>query len=395
VKQIETKALHAGSPRPRIGGAVVTPVFQSSTFEYHGEDYHDVGYMRLSNTPNHEVLARRIAALEEAESALVAASGMAAISGVLVSLLSAGDHVLVQDCLYGGTSGLLNNDLRRLGITYDVLDPQAPGTWPAQVRENTRAVYVETLTNPLIQLADLESVVAFAREHGLVSVIDNTFASPVAFRPAAHGFDLVVESCTKYLNGHNDLIAGCVAGSAERVRKVKLALDHLGGCLDSHACFLLERGLKTLALRVRHQSASAARIAAELSAHPAIAVVHHPSLPSYPQHRRAARLLDTWGGMMSFELKGGLEAAEAFLARVRLPAVAASLGGAESLIVRPAAAVHSGLSPEERGRSGVTDGLIRFSVGLEGTEDLLADVLGALRDTSRGADLAAPEAGSE
>ena len=379
MKRIETKALHAGAPRPRVEGAVVTPVFQSSTFEYHGEDYHDVGYLRLSTSPNHAVLARRIAALEETESALVTGSGMAAIAGTLISLLSSGDHVLVQDCLYGGTSGLLANDLRRLGVSHSVMDAQAPDTWAAQLREETRVIYVETLTNPLVQMADLEAVVTFARQHGLVSVIDNTFASPVGFRPAAHGFDLVVESCTKYLNGHNDLVAGCVAGSAERVRKVKLVTDHLGGSLDAHACYLLERGLKTLALRFRHQSESAARIAAELSRHAAVAVVHHPSLPSHSQHERAARLLDAWGGMMSFELKGGLDAAEAFLSRVRLPAVAASLGGAESLIVRPAAAVHSGLSAEERERSGVTDGLIRFSIGLEATEDLLDDLTEALK----------------
>ncbi|HMB69578.1 MAG TPA: aminotransferase class I/II-fold pyridoxal phosphate-dependent enzyme, partial [bacterium] len=183
MKRIETKALHAGAPRPRVEGAVVTPVFQSSTFEYHGEDYHDVGYLRLSTSPNHQVLARRIAALEEAESALVTGSGMAAIAGTLISLLSAGDHVLVQDCLYGGTSGLLANDLRRLGISHSVIDPQDPDTWGAQVRQETRVIYVETLTNPLVQMADLEAVAAFAREHGLVSVIDNTFASPVGFRP--------------------------------------------------------------------------------------------------------------------------------------------------------------------------------------------------------------------
>lgn len=378
MNEIQTKALHAGAPRPRIGGAVVTPIFQSSTFEYHGESYHDVGYLRLSNSPNHEVLARRIAALEEAESALVTGSGMAAISTALLSVLSAGDHLLVQDCLYGGTSGLLDNDLARLGITHSVIDPQAPSTWPALVQENTRVVYVETLSNPLVQMADLEAVVELARSHGLVSIVDNTFASPVCFRPAARGFDLVVESCTKYLNGHNDLVAGCVAGSAERVRKAKVTLDHLGGSLDAHACFLLERGLKTLALRVRHQSESAARIAAALREHPSVEAVHHPSLPTHPQHARAKRLLDGFGGMMSFELHGGLDAAEAFLAKLRLPAVAASLGGAESLAVRPAAAVHSGLSPEARARTGITDGLIRLSVGLEGTDDLLADLLGAL-----------------
>jgi cystathionine beta-lyase/cystathionine gamma-synthase len=378
MKQIQTKSLHAGSPRPRIRGAVVTPVFQSSTFEYHGEDYHDVGYLRLSNSPNHEVLAARIASLEQTEAALVTGSGMAAISATLFSVLSGGDHLLVQDCLYGGTSGLLNDECRRFGVDYTVIDPQSPETWAAHVKDNTRAVYVETLSNPLVQLADLESVAAFARERGLVSIIDNTFASPVNCRPATLGFDLVLESCTKYMSGHNDLIAGSVAGSAERVRKARITLSHLGGSLDPHGCYLLERGLKTLELRVRHQCASAGRIAEALEAHPAVKTVHYPGLHGHPQHERAARLLDGFGGMLSFELEGGVESAERFLAALRLPAVAASLGGAESLIVRPAAAVHSGLTPEERARSGIGDGLIRFSVGLEGSDDLLDDLTVAL-----------------
>jgi cystathionine beta-lyase/cystathionine gamma-synthase len=375
---IQTKCVHAGALRPRIRGAVVTPIFQSSTFEYHGEGYHDVGYLRLSTSPNHEVLGRRLASLEETEAALVTGSGMAAVSALLCSVLGSGEHLLVQDCLYGGTTGLLNNDLRRFGMTYSVIDPQAPATWASSLRASTKAIYVETLSNPLIQMADVEAVVEFARAHKLVSIIDNTFASPVNFRPASRGFDLVIESCTKYLNGHTDLVAGCVAGNADRVRRIKLTLDHLGGSCDPHVCFLLERGLKTLALRVRHQSASAARIAATLSEHPAVRTVHHPSLPTHPQHERARRLLDGFGGMMAFELEGGLEAAEAFLERVTLPAVAASLGGVESLLVRPAAAVHSGLSAEERARSGITDGLIRLSVGLEDTDDLLADLVAAL-----------------
>ena len=377
MKEIQTKTVHAGSLRPRIRGAVSTPVFQSSTFEYHGEDYHDIGYLRLSNSPNHEVLAQRIAALERSEDALATGSGMAAISGTLLSLLSSGDHLLVQDCLYGGTSGLVN-DLRRFGIRSSVIDAQDPASWDSSLEETTRVIYVETLTNPLVQLADLEAVVEFAQRHGLVSVIDNTFASPVNFRPITAGFDMVVESCTKYMNGHNDLVAGCVAGSRERVRQVKLTLDHLGGSLDPHACFLLERGLKTLGLRVHHQNSSAAQIAAALAEHAAVESVNYPGLAAHPQHERAARLLDGYGGMMSFELKGGLGAAEAFLDAVQLPAVAASLGGAESLIVRPAAAVHSGLTAEERAASGITDGLIRLSVGLEGTGDLLADLQSAL-----------------
>lgn len=373
-----TQALHAGAARPRVQGAIVTPIFQVSTFEYHGESYHDVGYMRLSNTPNHRVLGERIAALENTEAAFVAGSGMAAITGALLSVLSSGDHLLVQDVLYGGTTGLLSKELVRLGITHTRIDAQAPDKWAAALEPTTKAIYVESITNPLVQVADLEAVPEFAREHGLVSIIDNTFASPVNFRPAELGFDLVIESCTKYMNGHNDLVAGSVAGSAARVRRIKELHDHLGGSLDAHACYLLERGLKTLDVRVQRQNENAFAIARFLEAHPAITRVHYPGLESHPQHERAAHLFQGFGGMLSFELEGDIDDAERFLARLTLPAVAASLGGVESLIVRPAAAVHSGLSAEERARSGISDTLIRFSIGLEDEEDLMTDLEEAL-----------------
>ena len=373
-----TKAIHAGRLDPRASGAITTPIFQSSTYEYHGEEYHNVGYLRLSNSPNHIVLGERIAALEATEAALPTGSGMAAISATLFAILSTGDHLLVQDCLYGGTTSLLTHEFPRLGISHSHMDAQDPASWPGLVRPTTRVVYVESLTNPLVQVADLEAVVAFAREHGLVSVIDNTFASPVNFRPAELGFDLVMESGTKYMNGHTDLCAGVVAGSKENVFKIKITLDHLGGVLDSHACFLLERGLKTLPIRVREQNAAAQRIAEFLQGHPEVAKVNYPGLASHAQHARAARLFDGFGGMLSFELAGGVEAAEAFLGRLTLPAHAASLGGPESLIVRPAAATHGGVAPEERARMGISDALIRFSVGLEDVEDLLEDLGSAL-----------------
>ena len=373
-----TRALHAGSLRPRIEGAISTPIFQSSTFEYHGEDYHDIGYLRLSTSPNHRVLGERIAALEGTEAALASASGMAAISGALLTLLSAGDHLLVQDCLYGGTTGLLDHELTRFGITYSAIDPQAPDSWDSLLQPTTRVIYVESLTNPLLQLADLEAVVEFARRNGLTSIIDNTFASPINLRPAELGFDLVIESCTKYMNGHNDLVAGSVAGPAESVERIRVLQNHVGGFLDAHACYLLERGLKTLAVRVRQQTETAGRLAAFLESQPAVTQVNYPGLESHEQHGRAARLLDGFGGMFSFELEGGMEQAEDFLAALTLPAVAASLGGAESLAVRPAAAVHGALTPEERARAGIADGLIRFSTGLEATDDLLADVEQAL-----------------
>ncbi len=373
-----TKAIHAGRLDPRLEGSITTPIFQSSTYEYHGEDYHNVGYLRLSNSPNHVVLGKRLAALESTDAALATGSGMAAISATLLAILSTGDHMLVQDCLYGGTTSLLNHELSRLGISHTPMDPQNPESWSSLLQPTTRVVYAESLTNPLIQVADLEGIVAFSREHGLVSIIDNTFASPVNFRPAELGFDLVMESATKYLNGHTDLCAGVVAGSEENVFRIKVTLDHLGGVLDSHACFLLERGLKTLPVRVRAQNTTAQRIAEYLEDHGRVTTVNYPGLPSHAHHQRAARLFDGYGGMLSFELAGGVEEAESFLGRLSVPAHAASLGGAESLIVRPAAATHGGVPPEERARSGITDGLIRFSVGLEDPEDLLDDLERAL-----------------
>jgi cystathionine beta-lyase/cystathionine gamma-synthase len=375
-----TTAIHAGELEPRIEGAIGTPIFQASTYEYHGEEYHQTRYMRLSTSPNHQVLAARLASLEGAEAALATGSGMAAISAALLSVLSAGDHILVQDCLYGGTTGLLTNELARLDITHTHIDPQDPASWSALLRPTTRAIYVESLTNPLVQMADVEAVVAFAREHGLVSFIDNTFANPVNFRPAELGFDLVMESCTKFMNGHTDIIAGSVAGSAEMVAKAKATLDHLGGVLDTHTCFLLERGLKTLPLRMREHNKNGMAVARFLEDHPAVERVSYPGLESHPQHKRARRLLQGFGGMVAFEMKGGVEAADRFLSRLQIPAVAVSLGGAESLIVRPAVAIHGDLPPEERARSGITDGLIRFSVGLEDSADLLADLEQALSD---------------
>ncbi len=382
-RHIETKVIHSGEPRPRIGGAVTVPVFQSSTFEHTGgTDYHDIRYIRLNNTPNHQVLHAKLAALENAEAALVAASGMAAISTALLTMLSAGDHLLAQDCLYGGTHDLLTKDLPAFGIAVDFIDAGAPASWRARLRPNTRAMYVETMTNPLLQVGDLEAVPRFAREHGLVSLIDNTFASPVNFRPPEHGFDLSLHSGTKYLNGHHDIVAGAVIGRRELITRVKHRLDHLGGSLDPHACFLLHRGMKTLALRVRYQNESALAIARFLEGHATVARVNYPGLPGHPAHARARELFDGFGGMLSFELAEGLTAAERLLARVELPIVAPSLGGVESLITRPAESSHAGLSAEERARLGITDGLVRLSVGIERTEDLIADLEQALRAAS-------------
>jgi cystathionine beta-lyase/cystathionine gamma-synthase len=358
---------------------VTLPIYQSSTFEYAGQaDYHDVQYIRLNNTPNHIALHAKIAALESTEAALVTSSGMAAISSTLLSLLSTGDHVLAHDGLYGGTFDLLTKDLPRLGITCTFVDAGRPETWAAQVTPRTRVFYVETLTNPLVQVVALDDVARFARERGLVSIIDNTIATPINYRPVEHGFDLVVHSATKYLNGHSDIVAGAVAGRAELVAGVKHKLDHLGGALDPHACFLLQRGLKTLALRVRHQNQSALELAGFLARHPAVAQIHYPGLERHPHHARARQWLTGMSGLMSFELAGGVAAADQLFQRLALPIVAPSLGGPETLITRPATTSHAGLPPEVRRRQGITDGLIRLSVGLEATQDLIDDFAAAL-----------------
>jgi len=377
--KIETKLVHAGEPEPRIEGAVSLPIFQSATYESReGAGYHDIHYLRLSNTPNHSTLHKKLASLENAEDALVTASGMAAITTTLLSILSAGDHMLVQECLYGGTHTFITKDLRGFGISHDFIDVEDPGSWKTKLRPSTKAIYVESMTNPLLQVADLEAVAAFARESQITSCIDNTFPSPVNFRPAEHGFDLSLHSGTKYLNGHTDIVAGAIIGRANLVRAVKLRLDHLGGTLDTHACFLLHRGLKTLALRVRHQNESALYLARKIESHPAVTTVNYPGLETHVHHQRARKLFDGFGGMMSFELKGGLSAARRFVKAVRLPISAPSLGGVETLVTLPATTSHAGLSPEEREGLGISDGLVRVSVGIEATDDLADDFEQAL-----------------
>jgi cystathionine beta-lyase/cystathionine gamma-synthase len=378
-EHIETKLIHAGEPDPPVEGAVVPPIFQSATFLYSGaSQYRDVRYLRLNNTPNHEVLHTKLAALENGQAALVTASGMAAISTALLTLLSPGDHLLAQDCLYGGTHSFVTQDLSAMGVTWELVPGDDPAAWREKLRPETRVFYVETITNPLLQVADLEAVAAFARAHGLISVIDNTFASPINFRPPEWGFDLSIHSCTKYLNGHSDIVAGAVIGRGDLIEGMRDKLNRLGATLDPHACFLLHRGVKTLALRVRAQNESALRIARFLEGHPAVTGVNYPGLESHPHHARARTLFDGFGGMVSFELKGGVEAAERFLARLTLPAVAPSLGGVESLVTRPATTSHAGLTPAERAALGISDGLIRLSVGIEAPEDLIADLEQAL-----------------
>jgi cystathionine beta-lyase/cystathionine gamma-synthase len=376
--RIDTSLIHAGEPR--ILGSITVPVFQTAMYQFGGESsYHDLKYIRLNNTPNHAALHAKIAALEGTESALVTASGMAAISTALLTVLEPGDHLLVQTCLYGGTHDLVAQDFARLGITSDAIDSADPGSWEKKLRKETKAIYVETISNPLVQVSDVPAVARFAKRHGLVSLVDNTFASPVNLRPAACGIDLVLHSCTKYLNGHSDIVAGAVAGSEAMIEKVRHKLNHLGGTLDPHACFLLHRGMKTLALRVRHQNASGMRIAKFLEEHAAVAKVNYPGLESHAQHRLARGMLAGFGGMLSFEIEGGVDAAARFLERLTIPISAPSLGSVESLVTRPATTSHVGLPPDERRKIGISDSLVRLSIGIEDPEDLIEDLGRALK----------------
>ncbi len=361
-----------------VEGAVVMPIFRSANYlqdERPGATYADVRYQRLSNTPQHRTLHTKLAAVEGAEAALSFASGMAAITTGLLATLSQGDHLLVPANLYGGTASFLV-DLARWGIGHTVVDPTDPAQWEAAITPSTRVFYVESVSNPLLTVPDLEAVVRFARAHGLVSMIDNTFLSPVQYRPVAAGFDLVLHSATKYLAGHSDCIAGVAAGSAELVERIGRQQNLLGGSLDPEAAFLLDRGLKTLHLRVPAQARTAMRLAELLDAHPAIARVRYPGLPSDPNHERA-RGFGGFGGMLAFETTS-VQVADQLFERLRIPVNAASLGGVESLVVRPSRSSHLGLPEAEREALGITDRLLRVSVGLEDGDDLLEDFAAAL-----------------
>lgn len=377
--RIDTLAVHGGERRPGPEGSLVYPIYQGTVYSVEPDtDYHDIRYIRLNSTPSQTYLHDKLAALEGAEAALATSSGMAAVTAVLHTVLRPGDHILASDCLYGGTYDFLTQRAGDLGWSYTFVDPHSPDTWAAAVTPRTRLFLVETITNPLIRVARLREVVAFARQAGLTTAIDNTFASPVNFRPLRVGFDLVFHSATKYLNGHSDLVAGAVLGSAELVDRVRHTLNLYGGSLDPHAGFLLARGLKTLAVRVRAQNHNAATLAGYLSSHPKVAEVSYPGLPGHPDHGHAAGLLAGFGGMLSVRMTGGLGAAVALIEALRIAYDAPSLGGVETLITRPAVTSHAGLTAEDRARIGITDDLIRISVGIEDAEDIVADFEQAL-----------------
>jgi len=377
--RFETLAVHGGERRPGPEGSLVFPIYQGTVYTYEpGTDYHELKYIRLNSTPSQKYLNDKLASLEGAEAALATASGMAALTTTLLTLLKQGDHFLAADCLYGGTSDFIAQRAAGLGLSCTSVNVQDPSSWAAAVRPETRLFLLETITNPTMRVPRLKEVRDFARERKLLTVIDNTFASPVNFRPLAAGYDLVFHSATKYLNGHSDLVAGCVMGRRDLVDSIRRSLNLFGGTIDPHATFLLARGVKTLALRVRAANANGMALARFFAGHPAVAQVNYPGLETHPDHAHAREFLSGFGGMLSLRLKGGVAAADRLLSELRLPYVAPSLGGVETLITRPALTSHAGMSVEDRRRSGVSDDLLRISCGIEHPDDLVEDFRRAL-----------------
>uniref|UniRef100_UPI003BAA54B6 methionine gamma-lyase n=1 Tax=Stappia sp. TaxID=1870903 RepID=UPI003BAA54B6 len=388
-----TRAIHHGYDPLANEGALTPPVHMTSTFVFEtagagGEMFAGdrVGhvYSRISN-PTVELLEARMAALEEGEAALGFASGMGAITAVLWTFLSPGDEILVDETLYGCTFAFFHHGLARFGVTVTHVDMRDPANVKAAITEKTRVVYFETPANPNMRLVDIGAVAAIARKAGVRTVVDNTYATPVLTRPLALGADIVVHSATKYLGGHGDLVAGIAVGSGADMQAVRLVglKDMTGAVMAPLTAHLVLRGLKTLELRMERHCASARAVAEQLEAHPAVATVHYPGLASFPQHNLAVRQMPGFGGMIAFELAGGKEAGIAFLDGLDLVARAVSLGDAETLAQHPASMTHSTYTAEERARHGISDGLVRLSVGLESLQDISDDIAGALDRLAR------------
>jgi cystathionine beta-lyase/cystathionine gamma-synthase len=381
-----TRSVHAGTYEDPITGAVGTPVFQSSTFAFTQDTYQafDQGHIRdvpiygRYGSPNQWAVQEKIASLENGESALLFSSGMAAITTTLLALTNHGGHIISSRDVYGGTFNLLREDMHQLGRTVTFTDPTDIQEIRAAVRDETQVLFFETLTNPLLKAVPLAELAELAKQHNLLLVIDNTFLTPMCLRPLEHGAHIVIHSATKYLNGHSDVTAGVATGSRKYIDRVWSQMLKFGGSLDAFMCFLLERGLKTLAPRMRAHCENASVVAEFLDGHSAVAKVHHPSRGDYPYKWLYDLCPDQWGGMVSFELHGGDEAALRFLDRLRLPLLATSLGGVESLVSLPFNTSHSSLTERQRQEVGIRPGLVRFSVGIEDADDLLTDLGQAL-----------------
>ncbi|WP_205843895.1 trans-sulfuration enzyme family protein [Nakamurella deserti] len=385
---LSTRAVHVPVPTEVRGRPVSVPIYQTSVFAFDDADAitdalndprGQYGYSRFGN-PTVRSLEQALATLEGADAAVATSSGMAAITTALSANLVAGDHLVVQASIYGGTAGLLADLTRRWNIRITEVPGDDPDALAAAIEPTTRLLYLETISNPVTAVADIPGMAAVARRHGVLTVVDNTFASPMICRPLHHGADIVVHSTTKYIGGHSDLTGGVVAyADPELFTRGWAYAIGVGMTPDPHAAWLTLRGLQTLPLRIREASANATELAARLAAHPAVQAVHHPSLPGHPQHRLAATLLDRPGAMLSFDLAGGAAAAKQFTSAVGLIQLAASLGGVETLTMHPASSSHRAYTPDQLAAAGISPGTVRLSTGVEDVEDLWSDIAQALQ----------------
>ncbi len=371
---LSTIAIH-GTPHRRADWSPVAPsIHQSSTFVNPIGSEDEVLYSRYGNNPNQVDLARKYAMLEGAEAAIFVSSGMGATSLAHLAVLRPGDHLVSSTWIYGGTQKLFDEELGRYGIEVTYVSPDQPRLWRKSVRKATRAIFVETPTNPLMRVIDLGPIAYCAEEYGLALLVDATFASPINFRPLEHGADVVITSATKYLNGHSDVIAGAVAGSASFVEEVNRLMRLWGQAIDPHAAWLIDRGMRTLSVRMERHNANGMAIAQWAEQHAGISKVHYPGLPSHPDHEHAKSVQSGFGGMVGLELKGGAKAAERMLKRLKLIAHAPSLAGVETLVSEPRLTSHKGIGPEGRAKIGIPDGFLRLSCGLEDAQDIIGDL---------------------
>jgi cystathionine beta-lyase/cystathionine gamma-synthase len=379
----ETAAVHGGADLEKKNGPVGTPIYQTSTFEVTDNDEQqrvtstDRYYTRWGN-PTNTAAEHAVAAIEGVEAALTFASGMGAITTTILALLKAGDHVVAQRDIYGGVTKFFSQWLPRLGIETTFVDTNDYEQHARAIRPNTRLLYLESPTNPALRVVDLKKAAALARQHSLISMIDSTFGTPINQHPAQYGIDLVMHSGTKYLSGHADLTCGVVAGSQALMDEIWETRTTLGNCMDPHAAWLLIRGLKTLAVRVARQNENALGVAEFLEQHGKVRRVHYPFLKSHPQHSIARQQMTGGGGMVTFEVEGSGEDARRVSEAMRLFTLATSLGGVESLVSIPVLTSHAMISAEQRAKMGVTDQMVRLSVGIESAADLIADLERAL-----------------
>ena len=367
-----TQSVHAGSPGDPLYGGVVNPIYVSSAYDYE----ETVRYPRYYNTPNQTAVAEKITSLENGQDGLVFSSGMAAIMTSLFAMVKAGDHIIFQNDLYGGTHHAALYELNRYGITYTMVDATDPSNFEKAIRKETKVIYIETPSNPLLKITDIKKVASIAKKHKLVTIIDNTFASPVNQNPIDLGIDIVTHSGTKYIGGHSDLCCGLMVSSKKLTNKIKASAMHFGGSLDAQTCYLVERSLKTIVLRVNQQNSNAMTIARFLESENKVGKVFYPGLKTHPLQSIAKKQMPGgFGGMLSFEVKGS---PDKFMKKLKYIKRAVSLGGVESTINSPMRTSHSKLTAEERKAVGISDKLVRFSVGIEDPTDLINDIKQAL-----------------